>query len=100
MSLTVCLSDDAPLTAALAAANLGGLVDEIWAGVLALRQQSAATGSELNAKFSVSNAQKIQKFAVVPGDFTEKGGELTATLKLKRGPAAAKYADVIEAMYK
>ena len=55
---------------------------------------------ELNANFSVSNAQKIQKFAVVPGDFTEKGGELTATLKLKRGPAVAKYADVIEAMYK
>jgi long-chain-fatty-acid--CoA ligase ACSBG len=54
---------------------------------------------ELNSKHSVSNAQKIQKFTVVPGDFSEKGGELTATLKLKRSVAAEKYADVIEKMY-
>ena len=54
---------------------------------------------ELNSKHMVSNAQKVQKFTVVPGGFTEAGGELTATLKLKRGPTEAKYADVIEQMY-
>ena len=53
----------------------------------------------LNSKHSVSNAQKIQKFVVVPGDFSEKGGELTATLKLKRSVTAEKYAQVIEGMY-
>ena len=53
----------------------------------------------LNNKFSVSNAQKIQKFTVVPGDFSEKGGELTATLKLKRNVTADKYADVIDKMF-
>lgn len=55
---------------------------------------------ELNNKYSVSNAQKIQKFAVLPGDFSEKGGELTATLKLKRSVAEKIHADVIEALYK
>jgi len=54
---------------------------------------------ELNNKFSVSNAQKIQKFCVVAGDFSERGGELTATLKLKRSVAAEKYATEIDAMY-
>jgi len=55
--------------------------------------------STLNAKHAVSNAQKIQKFTVVPGDFSEKGGELTATLKLRRAPATQKYAKEIDAMY-
>ena len=42
---------------------------------------------------------QVQKFAVIPGDFSEKGGELTATLKLKRKPTEEKYASYIEAMY-
>jgi len=55
---------------------------------------------EVNSKrFAVSNAQKVQKFKVVPGDFSEKGGELTATLKLKRKPTEEKYKGVIDSMY-
>jgi len=54
---------------------------------------------ELNTKHSVSNAQKIQKFTVVPGDFSERGGELTATLKLKRSVAADLHKAVIDSMY-
>jgi long-chain-fatty-acid--CoA ligase ACSBG len=48
---------------------------------------------------ATSRAQKIGKYALLPTDFTEKGGELTPTLKLKRSVAAEKYSDVIEAMY-
>eukprot|EP00310_Coccolithus_braarudii_P009914 CAMPEP_0183368162 /NCGR_PEP_ID=MMETSP0164_2-20130417/94929_1 /TAXON_ID=221442 /ORGANISM="Coccolithus pelagicus ssp braarudi, Strain PLY182g" /LENGTH=190 /DNA_ID=CAMNT_0025544211 /DNA_START=42 /DNA_END=611 /DNA_ORIENTATION=+ len=48
---------------------------------------------------AVSNAQKIQKFRIVPVDFSVPGGELTPTLKLKRPVVAAKYADLIEEMY-
>jgi long-chain-fatty-acid--CoA ligase ACSBG len=54
---------------------------------------------EYNKKFSVSNAQKIQKFTVLPGDFSEKGGELTATLKLKRSTTEKKYQKLVDAMY-
>ena len=52
-----------------------------------------------NGDMCVSRAQKVQKFRILPADFTEKGGELTATLKLKRASASSKYADVIEEMY-
>jgi len=51
-----------------------------------------------NAK-AVSNAAKIQKFAILPVDFSLSGGDLTPTLKLKRKAVEAKYAEVIEQMY-
>lgn len=48
---------------------------------------------------TTSRAQVVQKWALLDGDFSEKGGELTPTLKLKRSVAAAKYEDVINALY-
>lgn len=51
-----------------------------------------------NAK-AVSNAQKIQKFAIIDEDFSDKNGDLTPTLKLKRAVVVNKYADVIDALY-
>ena len=50
-------------------------------------------------KKATSRAQQIGKWSLLSTDFTEKGGELTPTLKLKRSVAAEKYADLIEAMY-
>ena len=40
---------------------------------------------------------QIKKFAVLPGDFTEEGGELTPTQKVKRKVVAEKYRGVIGA---
>mmetsp|Transcript_26973 Transcript_26973/g.41814 ORF Transcript_26973/g.41814 Transcript_26973/m.41814 type:complete len:665 (+) Transcript_26973:133-2127(+) len=48
---------------------------------------------------TISRAQRVAKWAVVPTDFTEKGGELTPTLKLKRSVAEAKYSEIVEGIY-
>jgi long-chain-fatty-acid--CoA ligase ACSBG len=48
---------------------------------------------------AASNAQKVQKFEILPVDFSVTGGELTATQKLKRRIVSSKYAEVIEGMY-
>jgi long-chain acyl-CoA synthetase len=42
---------------------------------------------------------QVKRFAVLPGDFTQDGGELTPTLKIRRRDVRAKYADVIESLY-
>jgi long-chain acyl-CoA synthetase len=42
---------------------------------------------------------QVKRFAILPGDFSQEGGELTPTLKIKRRDVRAKYGDVIEALY-
>merc|ERR1712130_137314 len=50
-------------------------------------------------KMAISRAQRVAKWALLDTDFTEPGGELTPTLKLKRSVAADKYSSTIEAIY-
>merc|ERR1712157_94969 len=56
-------------------------------------------GMEEANKKATSRAQQIQKWTLIPMDFSEKGGELTPTLKLKRKPTAEKYEKLIGMMY-
>jgi long-subunit acyl-CoA synthetase (AMP-forming) len=49
---------------------------------------------------AISRAQTVQKFAVLPADFTQETGELTPTMKLKRKVVLEKYADVVAGLYK
>jgi long-chain acyl-CoA synthetase len=51
------------------------------------------------ANQSVSHAESIRKFTILPVDFTEDTGELTPTMKVKRKVVAEKFASEIEALY-
>ncbi len=52
-----------------------------------------------DANKAVSRAESIRKFTVLPSDFTEAGGHLTPSLKVKRAVVAKDYAAEIEALY-
>ncbi len=62
-----------------------------------LRADIQAAVDEANT--FVSNAEAIKKFAVLPHDFTEAGGEITPSMKLKRNVVGKNYAEAIETLY-
>jgi len=62
-------------------------------------QQYLDNGIKKANDMVTSRAQRVGKWCLLDTDFSEKGGELTPTLKLKRSVAADKYKDVIEKMY-
>jgi long-chain acyl-CoA synthetase len=52
-----------------------------------------------SANLAVSKAEAIKVFRILPRDFTEEGGELTPSLKLKRNVVLKEHADEIAAIY-
>jgi long-chain acyl-CoA synthetase len=62
------------------------MIDAVQAGIDAANQRLA-------------RAEQIKRFTIIPGDWLPGGDELTPTIKLKRKPIAAKYEQVIDAMY-
>jgi long-chain acyl-CoA synthetase len=52
-----------------------------------------------DANQAVSRAEQIREFRILPGDFTEAGGEMTPTMKVKRSVVAKTYAADIASIY-
>ncbi len=51
------------------------------------------------ANKAVSHAEAIKKFRILPVDFTEEGGQLTPTLKLKRAVVMKDFEAEVDALY-
>lgn len=51
------------------------------------------------ANTHVSRAESIRKFRILPIDWTEEGGQVTPTLKLKRNVVMREHRDDVEALY-
>jgi long-chain acyl-CoA synthetase len=51
------------------------------------------------ANGKLARVEQIKRFTIVEGDWLPGGDELTPTMKLKRRPIDAKYAETIDAMY-
>lgn len=62
--------------------------------------EAAIVSANNNGKVCPNNAFKIQKFTILPMNFSEETGELTPTKKLKRAMVAKLYAETIEKIYK
>ncbi len=52
-----------------------------------------------DANKAVSKAEAIRKFTILPGEWTEEGGQLTPSLKLKRNVVVREARGEIEALY-
>ena len=51
------------------------------------------------ANATVSSAEGIKRFRILPVDLTEASGHLTPTLKIKRNVVLTDFADDLEALY-
>eukprot|EP00403_Amphidinium_massartii_P037641 CAMPEP_0178440584 /NCGR_PEP_ID=MMETSP0689_2-20121128/36875_1 /TAXON_ID=160604 /ORGANISM="Amphidinium massartii, Strain CS-259" /LENGTH=742 /DNA_ID=CAMNT_0020063405 /DNA_START=29 /DNA_END=2257 /DNA_ORIENTATION=- len=69
--------------------------DPVWRDYI----QAGIDKTNSNPAVCQNNAWKIQKFAILPRDFSIQNGEFTATLKLKRSVAEQMWLEVIDAMY-
>merc|ERR1712048_93822 len=73
----------------------GAMKDRAWIDAVTAAIKSAND----NGKVCLNNAAKIQKFTILPMNFSEQNNELTPTKKLKRAVVQKSYAEIIEKMY-
>merc|ERR1712113_1115192 len=74
----------------------GAMDDKTWIDAIT----DAIQVANKNGKVCPNNAFKIQKFTILPTNFSEQANELTPTKKLKRKAVETAYTNVIDKMYK
>ena len=52
---------------------------------------------QINQKFA--RVEQVKKFQILPRDFTQEGGELTPSMKVKRNVVAEKYSGEVDSLY-
>jgi long-chain acyl-CoA synthetase len=109
ISQAVVVGDQRPFIAAMLAVDQDALQE--WATELELEALAMAEllehellrenlqGAVDDANRSVSKAESIRAFAVLPRDLTIDSGELTPTLKVRRAVVVKTYGTVIEELY-
>ena len=81
-------------------ARLAGLGDKPAAELAGHPAVTARVGQTVDrANRGLASYAQIKKFVVVAQDFSQEGGELTPTLKVKRREVQAKYSGLLEALY-
>ena len=61
--------------------------------------EAIQAGIDRYNKRANSNAQKIQKWTILPTDFSIPGGEIGPTMKVKRHFVMKKYSDNVDKLY-
>jgi long-chain acyl-CoA synthetase len=61
--------------------------------------QAEMQGAVDEANKAVSKAEAIRKFTILPLDWTEEGGQLTPSLKLKRNVVMKEFSGEVDALY-
>lgn len=51
------------------------------------------------ASLELASYEQIKRFKIMPNEFSQEGGELTPTLKMKRRLVVEKYKDIIDELY-
>lgn len=109
VSQAVVVGDQRPFVAAMLALDGDALAE--WAGdhglahleVPGLHEHpdlvAELQGAVDEANASVSKAESIRKWVVLPHDLTIEAGELTPTLKVRRAVVAKAYEQVVEGLY-
>jgi long-chain acyl-CoA synthetase len=95
--LVALVTLDAEEVAKLAAEGEVPEDPDLWPRNDAIRERIEAHIEKINQKFA--RVEQVKKFALLPQDLSQEGGELTPTLKVKRAVVADKYAGEIERLY-
>jgi len=100
LTLKVAMTDDGASTDALVGpAKLEGCTTVAEAKASEAYQKILDDGLKAANKDAISRAQCVQKFVLLDDDFTQDGGELTPTMKLKRAVTVKKHAAAIDGLY-